>query len=94
MPAGIEAAAVWEVAAGGWLVMALGWPVTTPRELVSVRYWVAGLPCERVSGQFIGVIIVVKHTSVAEETLWPRATAEKATRVTTEYILTTMMLML
>lgn len=21
-----------------------GWPVTTPRELVSVRYWVAGLP--------------------------------------------------
>jgi hypothetical protein len=36
-PAGIEAAASWEVAAEGWLVTTEGWPVTTPRELVSVR---------------------------------------------------------
>ena len=36
-PAGIEAAASWEVAAAGWLVTTEGWPVTTPRELVSVR---------------------------------------------------------
>lgn len=50
-PAGMEAAGCWEVTTEGWLVTAAGWevtasgwPVTTPRELVSVRYWVAGLP--------------------------------------------------
>ena len=52
-PAGMEAAGCWEVTtegwvvtAAGWVVTASGWPVTTPRELVSVRYLVAGLPCE------------------------------------------------
>lgn len=50
-PAGMEAAGCcevttegWVVTAAGWEVTASGWPVTTPRELVSVRYWVAGLP--------------------------------------------------
>jgi hypothetical protein len=53
-PAGIEAAGCWEVTTAGWVVTAAGWevtasgwPVTTPRELVSVRYWVAGLPYEQ-----------------------------------------------
>jgi hypothetical protein len=44
-PAGIEAAPGCEVTTAGWLVMTLGWPVTAPRELVSVRYCVAGLSC-------------------------------------------------
>lgn len=44
-PAGIEAAPACEVTTAGWVVTTLGWPVTAPRELVSVRYWVAGLSC-------------------------------------------------
>lgn len=48
-PAGMDAAGCCEVTASAWLVTtegwevtASGWPVTTPRELVWVRYWVAG----------------------------------------------------
>lgn len=50
MPAGMEAAGCCEVTTAGSLVTTVGcevttsgWPVTTPLELVSVRYWVAGL---------------------------------------------------
>lgn len=41
-PAGTEAAAGSEVTAAVCEVTTEGWPVTTPSEFVSVKYWVAG----------------------------------------------------
>jgi len=53
VPAGTVATAGWVVTARGWLVTAtppaapVGWPVTTPTELVSERKGMLGLPWER-----------------------------------------------